>query len=115
MARRKKPENETVTEAQQRRLIDAVADHAPRSEKVAWERKLTNLNVELERLKPIEEQLTDLTVQKNEIVDRILEIRREMVKTCVHPRDHLAIQSDGTTVKCKFCEKVLSPVTTLNE
>ncbi len=104
MARRKKPENETTEEAELRLLLELIANHANRSEKTAWKRKLKNMEGLLEELRPIEEKiLTILAEEKQPLLDTIAELRVLMVKDCIHPYEHL-IKKDGF-VECKFCGK----------
>jgi hypothetical protein len=109
MARRKKPENETPEQAEVRRTLEAVADYAPRGEKVSWDRKMDNMVALLARLRPIEEHIIDLMAQKLPIIDEITALRREMVRDCVHPFTHLVHNEDGT-VLCKFCNKTINVV-----
>jgi len=104
MARRKKPENETPEQAEERLLFETISNHADRSEKTAWKRKLVNMERLIEELRPVEEKI--LGIIKNEkqpILDQIQALRQEMVKDCVHPFEHL-IQKDGY-VECKFCNR----------
>ena len=105
MSRRKKPEGETDNEARIRRTFESIADNATRGEKVSWERKMDNMVSILAKLRPIEDQIQDLMGQKQPILDEINELRKEMVRDCVHPYTHLATQADGT-INCKFCNKV---------
>lgn len=104
MARRKKPEDETVDQAEERRTHEIIADAATRSEKVSWDRKMDNMVTLIAKLRPIEDQILDLMAQKMPVIDEIAELRREMVRDCVHPYTMLANQGDGTTL-CKFCHK----------
>jgi L-lysine 2,3-aminomutase len=103
MARQPKPENETPEQAQERRLLEKIANTATRSEKTSWKRKRDNIEKEIEKLAPIESQIQELMAAKLPIVDKIAELRTEMVETCVHPFD-LLVEHDGV-VKCKFCER----------
>lgn len=109
MARRKKPENETIDEAQVRRQLETIADAASRSEKVSWDRKMDNMVSLLARLKPIEDKILDLMSEKLPVMDEIAALRKEMVRDCVHPYTHLLHQGDGT-VACKFCNKTFALV-----
>lgn len=104
MSRRKKPENETQEEAKIRRLFEAIADNATRGEKVSWDRKMDNMVSILAKLRPLEEQIIELMAQKQPILDEISELRREMVRDCVHPYTHLAVQQNGS-INCKFCNR----------
>jgi hypothetical protein len=106
MARRKKPENETKEQAEQRLLFESIANHANRSEKTAWKRKLKNMNELLEQMQPIEEKILDIIrEEKQPLMDKIAELRALMVKECIHPYEHL-VEKDGF-VECKFCGKKL--------
>lgn len=106
MAKARKKENETPEEAAIRRKLEKVANNANRSDKVSFDRKMENLVKFRAKLKPIEEEILTLMEKKNDIIDELMELRREMVNECVHPYEHLAVQEDGT-VKCRFCEKVI--------
>jgi small-conductance mechanosensitive channel len=108
MARRKKPENETPEERQERHIKEKIANKPNRPEKVSWNRKLANLEKLYEKIQPIEEQILDLIAQKQPIYDEMQEIREEMVNECIHPYDYLVINDDH--VLCKFCNKKLKLV-----
>jgi ubiquitin C-terminal hydrolase len=106
MARRKAAENETPEQTEQRRVRESIANHASRSEKVSWERQYKNMSAILENeLTPVETQILDLMAKKNEIFDRIITIRNELVSDCIHPFEQL-VQLDGANqYHCKFCDK----------
>jgi len=106
MAKRRKGENETESEAQERRLFEAVANAANRSDKTSWNRKMDNMVKLLAKLRPIEQQIIDLQAQKIPIMDEIAELRQTMVTECVHPFEFLV--DKGTHVECKFCNKRIS-------
>jgi len=108
MARRKKPEGETAEQTRTRRLFESIADNATRSEKVAWDRKMNNMVTLLAKLKPIEEKILDLMAEKTPIIDEISALRHDMVRECVHPYTHLAI--NGDVVLCKFCNRKFNVV-----
>lgn len=105
MSRRKKPENETPSEATIRHTLETIADNATRSEKVAWDRKMDNMVKLIAELRPIEDQILDLMAKKTPIMDNIQMLRQEMVKECVHPFTHLSYNEHDHTVQCKFCYK----------
>lgn len=109
MARRKKPEGETVEQRNTRRLMETVADAATRSEKVSWERKMDNMNKLIDKLRPIEDQILDLMTLKMPIIDEVAALRKEMMQECVHPYTYL-VERDGV-VECKFCNKRFTVVT----
>lgn len=108
MARRKKPENETVEQAEIRHSLETIADTATRNEKVSWERKMDNMVKLIAKLRPLEDKIVELLAQKQPIFDEISVLRAEMVKECVHPISHLAVKEEdqiGSYVECKFCGK----------
>lgn len=84
---------------------ETISNVASRSEKVSWNRKFDNMGKLLIELQPIEEQILDLTVQKQEIFDKIQEIREVMVLECVHPYTDLTVDSSDSLIVCKFCER----------
>lgn len=114
MARRKKPDNETLEQATVRRSLETIADNATRGEKVSWDRKMDNMVSLLAKLKPIEDGIIDLMAKKMPIIDEITALRREMVKDCVHPFTHLQRQADGS-VQCKFCSRTFKVMDTDGE
>lgn len=103
MARRKKPENETPEQTQRRVKLETVANHASRSEKTAWNRKMDNLVALMAQLKPFQDQIIELEIKKMPILDQIKQLRDDMIKECVHPIDNLVVTHQAIT--CKFCNK----------
>lgn len=103
MARRKKPQEENPQEERERSLIEVVCNHAKRSEKTSWNRKMDNMVKLMAKLRPIEQQIQELQVAKMPIIDEITDLRLQMVKECVHPYEYLVLNTNNIT--CKFCEK----------
>lgn len=104
MARRKKPDNETDAQAAERKLFEMISNHANRSEKTAWKRKLSNMGMIIEKLQPIEQKILDIMQnEKQPLLDDIAALRKVMVQECIHPYEHL-VQKDGYIV-CKFCNR----------
>jgi len=104
MARRKKPENETSEQAEERILFETISNHANRSEKTAWKRKHVNMDKLIDLLKPIEEKILNIIKEeKQPLLDKVYLLRQIMVKECVHPYEHL-VKKDGY-IECKFCNR----------
>ena len=104
MARKKKPENETMEQKDRRVLFEKIANTANRSEKTSWNRKMDNMVKLMARLSPVEEKILDIIKEeKNPILDDIAEVRKTMIVECVHPIEYLV--EDGDIVRCRFCEK----------
>ena len=101
MARMKKPESETEQEAVIRRQLEAVSNSSNRSEKTSWNRKMDNMVKLIAKLRPIEQQMIELHAEKLPVLDDIAELRKMMIKECVHPFDQLAHHEDH--IECKFC------------
>lgn len=105
MARRKKPDDETIEQAEVRRILETIADNATRGEKVSWDRKMDNMVRLLAKLRPIEDKIVDLLAEKAPLLDEVQALRKEMVKECVHPYTHLTYHDHNGTIVCKFCER----------
>lgn len=80
-----------------------ISSFPSRAEKISWDRKFDNMISLLAKLRPLEEQISELTAQKMPILDSVAELRNEMVNTCIHPYTHLVVKDD--IVICKFCDK----------
>ncbi len=103
MARRKKPENETPEQIQERKIFESISNFSDRSEKTSWNRKMDNMVKLIARLAPIEKQIIALQHRKMPIFDEVQELRELMVAECVHPYQQLVYQNDHVT--CKFCNR----------
>jgi hypothetical protein len=106
VARKKKPVNESAEQAEERRILEKVANTANRSEKTSWNRKMKNMVTLLTELRPIEDQIIELTGAKHEVFDRIQVLRNFMIKECVHPFEQLIHKDDH--IECKFCSRKIS-------
>ena len=96
-------------EASVRRRLEYIANHATRSEKVAWDRKRSNMDRLVGHLRPLEDQILEIRSLMQPIYDEIAELRQTMVDECVHPYDMLINNNDGT-ITCKFCNKTMKTV-----
>lgn len=85
--------------------LNFIANHVTRSDKMSWERKYKNMQKELDKLRPVEDQLLELQAKKQKFIDVVTEIRLKMVEECIHPREYLI--HNGDHIVCKFCEKRL--------
>jgi predicted nucleic acid-binding Zn-ribbon protein len=106
MARRKKPEGETDDQTKERHIFETISNFPDRSDKTSWQRKMSNLEKLVAELKPIEDMILDLNTKKMEILDKITELRKDMVNNCLHPYEHLALKEGF--VECKFCNRRMS-------
>jgi hypothetical protein len=95
-----------VDEKQKKRDIATIANFRDKNEKASWLRKKKNLEALADKVQVIQDEILQLTYQKQEIVDEIDAIRKSMTSDCIHPQDYL-IHYD-VYVKCRFCESKIS-------
>lgn len=110
MSRIKKPTGETESQAETRRVLESISNHATRNEKTSWERKRQNMDKLVKQLRPLEDKILELRGKMQPIYDEIQELRTKMVDECVHPYDMLVFNDEVGTITCKFCFKELKPV-----
>ena len=101
-------ENEILTEAQENKIINSIANKANRSEKTSWNRKMDNMVNLLSKLSPIEDKIIAAMNDKIPLEDEIQVLRGTMVNECVHPKEYLTIHNNF--VECKFCNKRVQQV-----
>lgn len=105
MSRRKAPSGETEQQTESRRILESIANHATRSEKMSWDRKMDNMVALIAKLRPLENQMLAIMAQKQPILDDIAVLRGNMIRECIHPFDHLVLHENN--ILCKFCGKRL--------
>ena len=97
----------------------AVANARSKSEKLSWSRKQKAIESLIESLKPIEEKIHELMLEKLPILDKINKKRVNMKKYCVHPikwlvhsvdmpegnyyNDTIGKLIETDYILCKFC------------
>lgn len=86
--------------------IEEVANSVSNAEKLAWRRKYKRMEKLIEEVKPFEEKILNLIVEKRPIMDKIQKLRETMVIECIHPKDQLVHKE--THLECKFCGKLIS-------
>jgi len=108
MAKKRKPDNETSVQQQERLTKESIANYATRSEKTSWNRKRLNMEKVINtEIRPVEERILDLHLELRPLYDTIASMRSEMVEFCVHPFDLLVHVGDD--IHCKFCQKTMAP------
>lgn len=88
------------------RDIKNVANIKDKNEKLSWTRRQKKVEEMVEEMQPIEDQILALTAQRQEVLEKIQAIRKQMVKECIHPKNSLVHK--GTFIECKFCNAKLS-------
>ncbi len=101
MPRQRKAEDETAEQAEQRRLLEKVANTANRSDKVSWNRKLDNMIKLVTAVNRIQDKIQELEIEKDPYIQEIADLRKVMVNECIHPFDQLVHTDEHT--HCKFC------------
>lgn len=104
MPRKKKHNPDVSSEVDD--MLGVISDMSPRNVKKSWNRKMDNMKKLLGELEPIEDKILELMHEKGKLFDRIQEIRKTMVKECIHPKEFLVYKEDH--VLCKFCDRKIS-------
>lgn len=87
--------------------IMAVHMFKDKNERLAWKRKYDKMQEVFVRLEEVEDKI--LEIIKNEklpISNEIEEMRIELSRTCVHPKEFLVHKE--THIECKFCGNKIS-------
>ncbi len=88
-------------------IIKKIRASFDKADVLAWKRREKKLKDIIDnKLKPLEDQILEIQLQKQPFFDEIHEIRKEMTETCIHPDDQL-VQLDDGVILCKFCNKKL--------
>lgn len=83
-----------------------VANIKDKNEKLAWNRRQKKIEGMVEEMQPIEDKIRELQAEQQVHLDKIYNLRKSMVKECIHPRNLLVHR--GTFITCKFCNANLS-------
>jgi hypothetical protein len=90
----------------QERDLKNVANIKDKNEKLSWTRRQKKIEEMVIEMQPIEDQILVLTTQRQEVLDKIQVLRKQMVKECIHPKNSLVHKE--TYIECKFCNAKLS-------
>ncbi len=90
----------------QERDLKNVANIKDKNEKLSWTRRQKKIEEMVVEMQPIEDQILALTAQRQEVLDKIQALRKQMVKECIHPKNSLVHKE--TYIECKFCNAKLS-------
>ena len=78
-----------------------VSNFKSKNEKLAWNRRRKKIEDLVLELEPYNQQMFEIQTKRNVVLDEITELRKELVRDCVHPKDLLV--HNVTHVTCKFC------------
>lgn len=97
---------EPVTPELAAKHIAAVSAYHGKNAKLTWNRKIKKMAGLIEQVGVYEQRILDITLEKQPTLDEIAILRAEMVKECIHPKNHVV--HAGTYLVCKFCDKNIS-------
>lgn len=87
-------------------VFNTIANNANKNDKISWNRKRKKMRKMIaDNISPLEDQILELTMRKMSEMDTVIEIRDELVRECIHPKDEL-VKKEGY-VLCKFCQAKL--------
>lgn len=89
-------------------MIKDVANHASKSDRAAWMRRVKRLDDLIKQLEPVEDKLLELLHTREKLTQQLNEVREDLVANCIHPEEHLV--SHNGYVVCKYCERKLRAV-----
>lgn len=92
--------------AQQDRDFKNVVNVKDKNEKLSWTRRQKKMELMVEEMQPLDEGIIKLQADRQVYLDKILELRKQMVKECIHPRNSLVHKV--SFIECKFCSAKLS-------
>jgi len=93
--------------------IHRISTFRDKNERLSFKRKKDKMADLVKELNGVKEKILKITLEEvYPIEDKITELRAEMTKECVHPKDELVHY--GTHVVCKFCEAKITLVGSTN-
>lgn len=95
-----------LDEATVARHIKAVVSHTGKNEKLAWNRRVKKMQGLVDSHQEYEERILAIIKEKEPLLDEISILRNDMIKECIHPKDHIVHMN--TYLVCRFCERKLS-------
>jgi hypothetical protein len=95
------------TEEQIQSDLNAISSGKNKNERLSWKRKYDKLQEMINNeIQPLEDLILKTLEKKMHAIDRLADLRKQMVKECVHPKNNLIHKGDY--VECKFCNAKLS-------
>jgi hypothetical protein len=96
-----------LSEEQIQKDLNAISTTKNKNERLSWKRKYDKMQeVIANEIKPLEDSILTILEKKMQAADRLEDLRKQMVKECVHPKNSLVHRGDH--VECKFCNVKLS-------
>ncbi len=91
---------------QQERDLKNVANIKDKNEKLSWSRRQKRMEEMVAEMQPLDDEFMALIARRQVQLDKIAELRRQMIKECIHPKNSLVHKT--THIECKFCNAKLS-------
>lgn len=87
--------------------LNSISSGKNKNERLSWKRKYDKLQEMItNEIKPLEDLILQMLEKKMQALDRLAELRKQMVKECIHPKNNLIHKENH--VECKFCTAKLS-------
>lgn len=96
----------TISAAEAEADLKAVSNFKTKNEKLAFNRRQKKIEDLVQELEPLNDSLMKIQADRQKIIDVITELRQQLIKECVHPKNSL-IHKD-TFIECKFCNAKIS-------
>lgn len=100
------PEITPEEKIQQEKDFKNVVNVKDKNEKLSWTRRQKKMESMVEEMQPIDDKIIELHSARQVYLDKIIELRKQMVKECIHPKNSLVHKV--TYIECKFCNAKLS-------
>ncbi len=94
------------TTEEQEKALKFISNIKDKNEKLSFVRKQKKIEMMVAEMEPLDDQLLRLQAERQSIIDKIVTLRKQMVKECIHPKNSL-VHKD-TYIECKFCNARLS-------
>lgn len=94
------------SEEQREKDLKVVSNIKDKNEKLSWTRRQKKIELMVAEMQPLEDKIMALQAERQIHLDKIYELRKQMVKECIHPRNSLVHKE--TYIECKFCNAKLS-------
>lgn len=96
-----------LTDEQKEKLKQKIASFAPKNDRMAWKRRHDSMQELINQLSIVEDKILELIKEeKLPLMDQVTELRKKMLKACIHPKEYLTVSDDGVAT-CKFCDSRL--------
>lgn len=98
---------EPLSIEQKEKIKQKVSGFSPKNDRMAWKRRHDAMQELIAKLSVVEDKILEIIKEeKLPLMDQVTELRKKMLKGCIHPKEYLIVSDDGV-VTCKFCNSRL--------